>query len=267
MTRIELLEQIKLKKSLLCVGLDPVLEKIPSHLLDYDNPILEFNKRIIDATKDHCIAYKPNVAFYECLGSKGWDILKATEAYIPKNIFKIADAKRGDIGNTSKMYAKAFFEEMDFDSITVAPYMGEDSISPFLEYENKWVILLGLTSNFGSNDFQRKKMASSMELFELVLQRSQNWGNPDNLMYVVGATHPRIFKRIRKIIPEHFILVPGIGAQGGDLKGVLQNGLNENLGLLINSARSIIYAGQDENFEDKVKSAAQKLHGTFQKLF
>lgn len=259
MTRSQLVSEIRRKKSFLCVGLDTDPNKIPSFLLDFDDPIFEFNKRVIDATKDLCVAYKPNIAFYESLGPKGWESLEKTMAYIPDSIFTIADAKRGDIGNTSKMYAKTFFEYFNFDAVTVAPYMGIDSVEPFLEFEEKWVILLGLTSNAGSQDFQQLK-SNDVPLYESVITKSQEWGSPENLMYVIGATHPESFKEVREMAEEYFFLVPGIGAQGGDLHGVVSNGANEDCGLLINSSRGIIYAGgNDTNFEIKVKAAAVDL--------
>ena len=210
-------------------------------------PLFEFNKAIIDATRDYCVAYKPNVAFYEAYGSDGWKQLEMTEAYIPETHFKIADAKRGDIGNTSKRYAAAFFEHMQFDSITVAPYMGEDSVAPFLEFDNKWVILLAHTSNKGSADFQLMQ-EDGVTLYEKVLEKASQWGNPDNLMFVVGATHPESFDVVRKIVPKHFLLVPGVGAQGGDLAAVTQHGSNDDCGLLVNSTRQIIYASSGNDF-------------------
>ncbi len=259
MNRKELIDQIHIKKSFLCVGLDTDLNKIPSFLLEYDDPIFEFNKRIIDATKSLCVAYKPNIAFYESLGPKGWESLEKTIAYIPDNIFTIADAKRGDIDNTSRMYAKTFFEYFDFDAVTVAPYMGIDSVAPFLEFEDKWVILLGLTSNKGSANFQYLK-SDGMPLYESVIREAQAWGTPDNMMYVIGATHPEAFKEIRAMAEDHFFLVPGIGAQGGDLDGVVQNGKNSDIGLLINSSRGIIYAGKDTvNFDHEVEASAKDL--------
>jgi orotidine-5'-phosphate decarboxylase len=258
MNRAQLVDQIKAKQSFLCVGLDTDISKIPKHLLKTENPILEFNKQIIDATKDYCVSYKLNIAFYECLGAKGWEILEETLKYIPKDIFTISDAKRGDIGNTSKMYAKAFFENMDFDSVTVAPYMGEDSVSPFWEYDNKWVILLALTSNKGGDDFQRVEDANG-PLYRQVIEKSAAWGRTDNLMYVVGATRPEMFKEIRAVAPDHFLLVPGVGAQGGTLAEVCKYGLNNDIGLLINSSRGIIYAGSDEDFAKKAGEEAKKL--------
>ncbi len=259
MSREDLLSHIYEKKSFLCIGLDSDIDKIPVHLLSYDDPIYEFNKRIIDATKDYCVAYKPNIAFYESLGPKGWETLEKTMDYIPRDIFTIADAKRGDIGNTSKMYAKTFFEYFNFDSVTVAPYMGEDSITPFLEYDNKWVILLGLTSNKGSNDFQRIHDNNGRPLYEHVITKSQSWGNPKNIMYVIGATHPDDFKDIRQMAKDYFFLVPGIGAQGGDLDSVMEYGSNQDVGLLINSSRAIIYADNSENFEDFVSQSAKEI--------
>lgn len=259
MTRNQLIEEINKKKSFLCVGLDTDLNKIPDFLKDFDDPVFEFNRRVIDATKDVCVAYKPNIAFYESLGPKGWESLEKTMDYIPESIFTIADAKRGDIGNTSRMYAKTFFEYFNFDSVTVAPYMGIDSVEPFLEFEDKWVILLGLTSNKGSNDFQQIKSNSDVPLYESVITKSQQWGSPNNLMYVIGATHPESFAEVRAMAKEHFLLVPGIGAQGGDLDGVVTNGMNKDCGLLINSSRGIIYAGQGENFEKGVRTSALEL--------
>jgi orotidine-5'-phosphate decarboxylase len=258
MTRKELFEQIKLKRSYLCVGLDTDLNKIPPHLLQSEDPVFEFNKAIIDVTKDLCVAYKPNIAFYEAMGPKGWRSLEKTLDYIPSTHFTIADAKRGDIGNTSKLYAKAFFEQMNFDSVTVAPYMGEDSVMPFLEFENKWVILLALTSNKGSQDFQFIQSAKDGQpLYEKVMRRAMKWGSPGNLMFVTGATHPEKFEELRSISPDNFFLVPGIGAQGGDLEGVSNFGINDHVGLLVNSSRSIIYAGQGEDFAEKANAAAK----------
>ncbi len=255
MTKEELFQNIKKKQSYLCVGLDTDIKKIPKHLLKSDDPIFEFNKQIIDATLDLCVAYKPNIAFYEALGAKGWESLQKTIEYIPKEIFTVADAKRGDIGNTSSLYARAFFENMNFDSITVAPYMGEDSVKPFLEFDDKWVILLGLTSNKGSDDFQQMDLAAGGKLYEKVLQKSQKWGNENELMYVVGATQAEEFKNIRTIIPNHFLLVPGVGAQGGDLGLVSKYGMNSQCGLLVNSSRGIIYADDTKDF---AKVARQK---------
>lgn len=241
------------------MGLDTDINKIPSFIRDFEDPVFEFNKRVIDATKDYCVAYKPNIAFYESLGPRGWESLEKTMHYIPEDIFTIADAKRGDIGNTSRMYAKTFFEYFNFDSVTVAPYMGIDSVEPFLEFEDKWVILLGLTSNKGSQDFQRIE-ANGVPLYESVIKKSQEWGSPENLMYVIGATHPESFAEVRDMAKEHFFLVPGIGAQGGDLEGVVNNGINADCGLLINSSRGIIYSGGDDiNFEAKVAASALDL--------
>lgn len=248
MNRAQLFEQITKKNSYLCVGLDTDITKIPAHLKNSSDPVFEFNKQIIDATHEHCVAYKPNIAFYEALGSKGWESLAKTLEYIPKDCFTIADAKRGDIGNTSTLYAKAFFEKMNFDSITVAPYMGEDSVKPFLEFKNKWVILLAHTSNSGSSDFQLIESKSGKKLYEEVITKSQQWGSPEQLMYVVGATRADKIAEIRKLAPEHFFLVPGIGAQGGDLAETSKHGLNKQCGLLVNSTRAIIYASSDKDF-------------------
>jgi orotidine-5'-phosphate decarboxylase len=259
MTRAALFEQIKQKSSCLCIGLDSDLSKIPTHLLSLSDPVFEFNKQIIDATHTYCVAYKPNLAFYEALGPKGWESLQKTLAYIPKEIFTIADAKRGDIGNTASLYAKAFFEQMDFDSITVAPYMGEDSVTPFL-HKDKWVILLAHTSNTGSKDFQLIESASTgRKLFEEVILRSQRWATPDQLMYVVGATHGEQIQGIRALAPDHFFLVPGIGAQGGDLEMVMKHGMNKQCGLLINSSRAILYASDGKDFAKKAGEEAQKV--------
>ena len=260
MNRAELFEQIRDKKSYLCVGLDTDIEKIPQHLLKESDPIFEFNRQIIDATHKYCVAYKPNVAFYEALGPKGWESLQKTLEYIPKNIFTIADAKRGDIGNTSSLYAKAFFSQMNFDSLTVAPYMGEDSVKPFLKFEGKWVILLAHTSNPGSGDFQLiESKATGRKLYEEVLLKSKQWGTPDQLMYVVGATQSERIASIRSLVPDHFFLVPGIGAQGGDLELVSKYGLNKQCGLLVNSARSIIYATSDKDFAKSAAKEAEKV--------
>lgn len=269
MTRQELFENIKKKKSFLCIGLDTDIDKIPKHLLQTEDPIFEFNKQIIDATHDLCVAYKPNIAFYESLGTKGWMSLEKTMQYIHlncKNVFTIADAKRGDIGNTSKLYARAFFEHMNFDAITVAPYMGEDSVTPFLEYKNKWTILLALTSNIGANDFQHfsvqnnnGKSSTELPLFKQVIELSQKWTKSDNLMYVVGATRPEIIQEIRRIAPDHFLLVPGVGAQGGSLQEVSKYGFNDQCGLLINASRSIIYASSNQDFVAKAREEAMKM--------
>ncbi len=259
MRKEELVAEIKRKQSFLCVGLDTDLERIPKHLLDTEDPIFEFNKQIIDATKEYCVAYKPNIAFYECLGRKGWESLEKTLDYIPKNIFTIADAKRGDIGNTSKYYAKTFFEYLNFDAVTIAPYMGEDSITPFLEFENKWVIVLALTSNKGALDFQFTTDINGEELYKKVLKKTATWGTPENLMYVVGATRAKGIGEVRKTVPNNFFLVPGVGAQGGSLEDVAQYGWNEDCGLLVNSSRGIIYAGNDTTFAEKAGEAAKKI--------
>jgi len=266
MTRQELVEQIRIKKSFLCVGLDTDLSKIPVHLLDTEDPIFEFNKAIIDATKDFCVAYKPNIAFYECFGPKGWESLKKTLDYIPSNIFTIADAKRGDIGNTSTYYAKTYFEYLNCDSVTVAPYMGEDSVTPFLEFKNKWVILLALTSNKGALDFQMIKDENGEELFKKVLAKSAEWGNPENTMYVVGATRAEGIGEVRKIVPDNFFLVPGVGAQGGSLEDVAHYGWNKDCGLLVNSSRGIIYASNGQDFEEKAGIEAKKLQEQMAKI-
>lgn len=262
MTRNELFQNIQKKTSFLCVGLDTDLKKIPQHLLKEEDPVFEFNKAIIDATADYCVAYKPNLAFYEYLGVKGWMALEKTVSYIKENHpdqFLIADAKRGDIGNTSTMYAASFFESLNFDAVTVAPYMGEDSVKPFLEYENKWVILLALTSNKGSSDFQLIQDAEGNRLFETVLEKSQEWGTQEQLMYVVGATQGKMFKDIRRKAPDSFLLVPGVGAQGGSLEEVCQYGMNQQCGLLVNSSRGIIYADATENFAKEAQKAAKEL--------
>ena len=259
MNKQELINQIKQKKSFLCIGLDTDIQKIPEYLSKFDDPVFEFNKQIIDSTKDLCVAYKLNTAFYESNGINGWKSLMKTIEYIPKNIFSIADAKRGDIGNTSKMYAKTFFETMDFDSITVNPYMGSDSVEPFLDFNNKWVILLALTSNKGSEDFQNFSNQSNVKLYQQVLEKSMNWSDDSRIMYVVGATKSDSLKEIRKIIPDHFLLIPGVGAQGGSLDDVVKFGMNKDCGLLINSSRSIIYAGHGENFADNAREAALKI--------
>ena len=259
MTKQELFNQIIKKESFLCVGLDADLEKIPDHLLGLDDPIFEFNKQIIDATKDYCVAYKPNLAFYESLGVKGWESLQKTMEYIPSDIFTIADAKRGDIGNTSRMYAKTFFEYFNFDSVTVAPYMGNDSVSPFLEFSNKWVILLAATSNVGGLDFQYKKIEGGKRVFEEVLEKSLEWGNEENLMYVVGATRAEMLSDVRAIVPDAFLLVPGVGAQGGSLEEVVKYGMNDTCGLLVNSSRGIIYAGSGNDFASAAGKKSKEL--------
>ena len=270
MTREELFSNINKKKSFLCIGLDTDLTKIPPHLLEAEDPVFEFNKQIIDATHDLCVSYKPNMAFYETQGAKGWISLERTISYINKmyvDIFTIADAKRGDIGNTSAMYAKSFLENLNFDSITVAPYMGEDSVTPFLEYKNKWVILLALTSNKGAFDFQTCEIISSDEkirsikLFEKVIESSQKWSSPDNMMYVVGATKAEMLLEIRNLVPDNFLLVPGVGAQGGSLNDVAKFGMNKQCGLLVNSSRGIIYASTGKDFAEKAREEAVKLQG------
>jgi orotidine-5'-phosphate decarboxylase len=260
----QLFEQIKKKKSFLCVGLDTDITKIPSFLLKEDDPIFEFNKRIINATAQYTIAYKPNIAFYEAHGVSGWKSLEKTINYINlihEDIFVIADAKRGDIGNTSKMYARAYFEQFNCDAVTVAPYMGKDSVAPFLEFNNKWVIVLALTSNESAQDFQLLNIKDSdKNLFETVLEKSSEWGNKNNLMYVVGATKAEYLKKVRGFIPEHFLLIPGVGAQGGSLKEVAENGMNDTCGLLVNSARGIIYADTTTtDFDRKAGNAAREL--------
>lgn len=260
MNRQQLVDVIKQRKTFLCVGLDTDIKKIPSHLLSSEDPIFDFNKAIIDATAPFCMAYKPNLAFYESLGVKGWVAFEKTIKYLKANYpthFIIADAKRGDIGNTSAMYARSFFEELDIDSLTVAPYMGEDSVSPFLAYEGKWVILLALTSNKGSHDFQLTADANGEKLFEKVLRTSQKWAGADQMMYVVGATQGQAFEGIRKIVPDSFLLVPGIGAQGGSLEEVCKYGMTKDCGLIVNSSRAIIYASNGVDFAEAAAAAAK----------
>ena len=260
MTRQFLVDQIRLKKSFLCIGLDTDIRKIPPHLLDFEDPVYEFNKEIIEATQDLCVAYKPNTAFYEMRGIAGWKSLSDTIAYIPNDILVIADAKRADIGNTSDCYAKAIFEELDADAITLHPYMGADSITPFLAYPGKWAIVLALTSNKGSDDFQQLSVQDTGEyFFERVLQTAKRWAGPDQMMFVVGATHPEAFKKVRDIVPDHFLLVPGVGAQGGTVEEVARYGMNKDIGLLINASRSIIYASSGEDFADAAREEAIKL--------
>src|SRR5574344_879304 len=262
MNKQQLFENIKKKQSFLCVGLDTDLKKMPEHLLNDEDPIFAFNKAIIAATAPYCVAYKPNLAFYESFGLKGWAAFEKTIKYIKSNYpdqFIVADAKRGDIGNTSAMYARSFFDELDIDSVTVAPYMGEDSVSPFLTYEGKWVILLALTSNKGSHDFQLTTDTNGERLFEKVLRTSQQWGNDENMMYVVGATQGSMFEDIRKIVPTHFLLVPGIGAQGGSLEDVCKYGMNSTCGLLVNSSRAIIYADKSQQFAAAAANEAKKV--------
>lgn len=262
MNRQQLINEIFTKKSFLCVGLDTDINKIPEHLKKEEDPIFAFNKAIIDATAPYCVAYKPNLAFYECYGLKGMIAFEKTIKYLKENHpnhFIIADAKRGDIGNTSKMYAQTFFEEYNLDSVTVAPYMGEDSVKPFLEYDGKWVILLALTSNKGSHDFQLTEDKQGERLFEKVLKKSQEWGTTENLMYVVGATQGKMFEDIRRIAPNHFLLVPGVGAQGGSLQEVCKYGMTKDCGLLVNSSRGIIYASKDEDFAEIAGQKAMEL--------
>ena len=272
MTRQQLVEQIFSKKTYLCVGLDTDRSKIPQHLLSLPDPVFEFNRAIIDATKEYCVAYKINTAFYEAEGWKGWQALEKTANYIPSTHFKIADAKRGDIGNTSSFYAKAFFDTMNFDAITVAPYMGEDSVRPFLEYKDKWTILLGLTSNPGADDFELQKVIKHIEfldegvhtsrvqenyLYETVLETASKWGSPDNLMFVIGATQANEFINIRKLTPKHFYLVPGVGAQGGSLKEISQKAIIKDCGLLVNASRAVIYASGEKDFADVAANVAR----------
>ena len=273
MTRKELTEQIFSKKTYLCIGLDTDISKIPKHLLSHTDPVFEFNRQIVDATKDYCVSYKINTAFYEALGVKGWESMERTVNYIPSTHFKIADAKRGDIGNTSSQYSKAFFETLKFDAITVVPYMGEDSVKPFLEHKDKWTILLGLTSNSGAKDFELQKLINKKEiledgvhlthqhtsyLYEQVLQTSSEWGSTENLMFVVGATQADEFLNIRKLTPDHFYLVPGVGAQGGSLKEISQKALIKDCGLLVNVSRAVIYASNAEDFADEASIIAQR---------
>jgi orotidine-5'-phosphate decarboxylase len=273
MTRPQLVEEILKKQSYLCIGLDTDLAKIPKHLLSKADPVFEFNRQIIDATRDICVSYKINTAFYEAMGVKGWKSLEKTVKHIPAEHFKIADAKRGDIGNTSSQYAKAFFETLNFDAITIAPYMGEDSVKPFLEYEGKWAIALGLTSNAGAKDFELQKFVTKTDLFdeeihvtrqdtkflyEMVLEKVSKWGNPNNLMFVIGATQADEFINIRKITPDYFFLVPGVGAQGGSLKEISEKAMISDCGLLVNVSRAILYASDRENFADKAKAKAKE---------
>ncbi len=262
MTKQELIQEIFEKQTFLCVGLDTDLKKIPAHLLSEDDPIFAFNKAIIDATAPYCVSYKPNLAFYECYGVKGWIALEKTVKYLKENYpkhFIIADAKRGDIGNTSAMYAQTFFEELDVQALTVAPYMGEDSVTPFLKYAGKWVVLLALTSNKGSQDLQMLQPDNGHRLFEDALTVSQKWGNDENMMYVVGATQGQLFEDVRKLAPNHFLLVPGVGAQGGSLSEVCQYGMTADCGLLVNSSRGIIYADNSENFAAVAADKAREL--------
>ena len=261
MKRQDLVSKIKSKQSLLCVGLDTDIIRIPQFIKDnFDDPILEFNRRIIEATKEQCVAYKFNIAFYEAQGAKGWESLEKSLALIPDDIFTIADAKRGDIGNTSNLYARTFFETYNFDSITVSPYMGQDSLEPFYGYDDKWVIILGLTSNKGSADFQMQTLADGRKVYQEVIRRSAEFGDAGNTMFVVGATKTDFIKEVRDIIPNHFFLMPGIGKQGGDLEGSLKNGLNDDYGLLINSSRGIIYASDGEDFDKNAAASAAELN-------
>ena len=265
MTRQQLTTFIRSTGSYLCVGLDSDRTKIPRHLLAAKDPIFEFNRQIIDATKDHCVAYKINTAFYEAEGVKGWETMERTVDYIPKTHFTIADAKRGDIGNTSSQYARAFFETLNFDAITVAPYMGEDSVRPFLEYKDKWTILLGLTSNPGAKDFELQPAGEGL-LYEKVLTTAAGWGSPENLMYVIGATQAEAFVRIRELTPDHFYLVPGVGAQGGSLEAISKKAMNADVGLLVNASRAIIYASPGEDFAADAARIAAGYHGEMQQF-
>ena len=257
MNRQQLIDQIRQKKSYLCVGLDTDPDKIPQHLLSEKDPVFAFNKAIIDATRDYCVAYKINTAFYEALGLKGWEAMEKTVHYIGKDHFTIADAKRGDIGNTSDQYAKAFFSSLPFDSVTVAPYMGEDSVKPFLQYEGKWAIVLGLTSNKGAADFELQRAGDEF-LYEKVLKTVSGWGSPDNLMFVVGATQADEFINIRKLTPDHFYLVPGVGAQGGSLKEISEKAMNKDVGILVNASRAVIYASSKEDFAQAAAKVARE---------
>ena len=264
MNRAKLIEQIRLKKSFLCVGLDPDLSKIPKHLLASEDPIFEFNKGIIDATKDYAVAYKPNLAFYECLGVSGWNSFQRTIEYIPNECLIIADAKRGDIGNTSLYYAKTFFETYNCNALTIAPYMGSDSVKPFLTYPDRWAVVLAMTSNQGAKDFQFIQ-SENTPIFESVVRKCIEWGTPENLMFVVGATRSEDIAKIRKLAPEHFFLVPGVGAQGGSLEEVVKYGMNSECGLLVNSSRGIIYADTSEDFNLGAKKEASKIQSAMEK--
>lgn len=258
MTRTELIAQIRKKQSFLCVGLDPDLAKMPEIYRGSPDSVVDFCKKIIDATQEYCVAYKPNIAFFEALGRGGWDALYQVAEYLPRDCFLIADAKRADIGNSSRMYARAFFEEMNFDAVTVAPYMGSDSVMPFLEYEDKWTILLALTSNNGSQDFQMISDGAGMPLHERVIRTAAEWGTPGNLMFVIGATHPEMLSDVRNMAPDHFFLVPGVGAQGGDLQSVVKAAVTDDVGLLINSTRAIIYASNGNDFAVKAGEKARE---------
>jgi orotidine-5'-phosphate decarboxylase len=257
MTRNQLIGQIRSKQSYLCVGLDTDITKIPPHLLSAPDPVFAFNKAIIDATHDLCVAYKINTAFYEAMGLKGWEAMEKTVNYIPRDIFRIADAKRGDIGNTSAQYAKAFFETLNFDAVTVAPYMGEDSVQPFLEHNNKWAIVLGLTSNKGAQDFELQQTGEE-KLYEKVIRTVAKWGTSNNLMFVMGATQANEFVRIRKLLPDHFLLVPGVGAQGGSLQEISEKAMNKDIGLLVNASRAVIYASDKEDFAAAARAVARQ---------
>lgn len=261
MTKNALVEQIRQKKSYLCIGLDTDIDKVPRHLLSYRDPVFEFNKQIIEATKPYCVSYKINTAFYESRGLSGWESLEKTVRYIPGDYLKIADAKRGDIGNTSSQYARAFFETLNFDAITVAPYMGEDSIRPFLEYENKWTIVLGLTSNPGAASFELLPTGSE-RVFERVLKTVSTWGSPENIMFVIGATQTEEFVNVRRILPDYFFLVPGVGTQGGSLEEISETAMNEDCGLLVNVSRAVIYAGNGEDFAEKAAHKALQYQAT-----
>lgn len=266
MNKAALIAEIKRKRSFLCVGLDTDIDRIPKQFLSYENPVLEFNKVIIDLTAPYCVAYKPNTAFYERYGWKGWKTLEDTFDHIPENIFKIADAKRGDIGNTSAHYARAFFDALNADAVTVAPYMGSDSVEPFLQWKDKWVILLAVTSNAGSKDFQLLRDGDGKALYEKVIETSREWGSDEQLMLVVGATAGEHIRKVRQLAPDHFFLVPGVGAQGGDLKEVTKNGMNKECGLLVNLSRSVIYADNSRNFEEAVVSACQSVQQEMEQL-
>ncbi len=269
MTANELFARITEKQSFLCVGLDTDLKKIPQHLLTAEDPAFEFNKAIIDATAPYTVAYKPNAAFYEAMGTEGWNTLAKTVDYIRKNypeIFIIADAKRGDIGNTSKMYAQAFFEKMDVDGVTLAPYMGKDTVAPFLEYDNRWAVILALTSNGSAADFELSKLEDGRFVFEQVLEKAASWGNEDNTMFVVGATQAAMLSDVRRIVPNHFLLVPGVGAQGGSLEEVARYGMNSRCGLLVNSSRAIIYADKSENFANVAGECARQMQQDMARL-
>ncbi len=265
MERQELIKQIQTKRSYLCIGLDTELEKMPEHVRGLEDPLFEFNKAIINATQQYCVSYKINLGFYEQYGSKGWESFEKTLAHIPEDIFVIADAKRGDIGNSSQKYASAFFENLDVDAITLSPYMGEDSIKPFLNYPGKWAIVLALTSNRGSFDFQMLELGKE-QLYENVMRTASKWGTPENMMFVIGATHPELFKEIRELLPEHFFLVPGLGAQGGNLTEVSEHGMNTDCGLLVNSSRGIIYASQGEDFAEAAANKAAQIQGEMASL-